>query len=183
MDRRQRKTREAIYQAFTTLLSHMSYEKITVGDIIALADIGRTTFYSHFETKDDLLDQLCADIFGHVFGMPGTDEKTHDFSDSADISSRITHIFYHLRDSGPVIKSLLAGESGELFLRYIKKYLRDIFEDYRDIRTFGIPRDYIIDHMTSDFAETLRWWMKNDGYTPEQISRFYLTTTPFLETE
>ncbi|MBQ1466449.1 MAG: TetR/AcrR family transcriptional regulator [Eubacteriaceae bacterium] len=180
MDRRQRKTREAIYQAFTALLSTKSFEKITVGDIIAQADIGRTTFYAHFETKDDLLNQMCADIFGHVFHEHLPNESTHDFSSQSDMFSRITHIFYHLRDSGTVIRSLLTGQSGEVFIHYLKKYLREIFEEYSDIKTFGIPKDYILEHMTSDFAETVKWWMKHDEYSPEEIARFYLTTTPFL---
>ena len=67
MDRRQRKTREAIFRAFTGLLKEESYAKITVQQIIDRADIGRTTFYTHFETKDALLESFCADIFDHVF--------------------------------------------------------------------------------------------------------------------
>ena len=55
MDRRQRKSRQAIFRAFTELLKKENYSKITVQQIIDLADVGRTTFYTHFETKDALL--------------------------------------------------------------------------------------------------------------------------------
>jgi AcrR family transcriptional regulator len=59
MDRRQRKSRESIFSAFTDLLSEKDFTQITVGEIIERADVGRATFYAHFETKDYLLIELC----------------------------------------------------------------------------------------------------------------------------
>ena len=67
MDRRQRKSRKAIFDAFTTLLRTKRYEQITVQDIIDAADISRSTFYAHFESKDRLLKAMCSDIFDHIF--------------------------------------------------------------------------------------------------------------------
>ena len=67
MDRRQRKTREAIFKAFTELLSQKNFDQITVGEIIESADIGRATFYSNFETKDYLLKEFCKELFCHIF--------------------------------------------------------------------------------------------------------------------
>ena len=40
-----------------------------------------------------------------------------------------------------------------------------------------IPREYLLNHMVCDFAETVRWWMRNDSYSPEEVSRFFLATT------
>jgi AcrR family transcriptional regulator len=48
-------TREAIQQAFVALLFHRRYGAIRVGEIIALAGIGRSTFYIHFRSKDEVL--------------------------------------------------------------------------------------------------------------------------------
>ena len=73
MDRRQRRTREAIFSAFTQLLAQKDFAQITVGQIIEKADVGRATFYAHFETKEFLLTALCEELFAHV--LPESAEK------------------------------------------------------------------------------------------------------------
>ena len=53
-DRRVQRTRQLIRAAFRALLKEKGYEALTVQDIIDRANIGRATFYAHFENKDEL---------------------------------------------------------------------------------------------------------------------------------
>ena len=82
MNRQQIKTRKAIFMAFAELLSKKNYNKITVQEIIDLADIGRSTFYSHFETKDDLLKEICRELFEHIFSNDLSRECSKIFENS-----------------------------------------------------------------------------------------------------
>lgn len=177
MDRRQLKTRAAIFKAFSKLLAHKKYGKITVQEIINEADIGRSTFYSHFETKDELLKQLCCDIFAHVFSEELTGEATHDFSQERnDLKSRLTHILYHLVDENQNIGRILLGESKELFMQYFKDYLVELFLKYQEQIAVAIPRDFLINYLVGSFAETVIWWINNKmQYSPEITVEYYLS--------
>jgi len=180
MDRRQKKTRKAVFEAFTGLLEKKSYSNISVQEIIDAANIGRSTFYAHFETKDELLRALCTEIFEHVFSDDLHKEDTHDFSSrKKDIIGEITHILYHLNDSRPYIRSILSCESGEMFMKYFKGYLAQLFSGELEKRSSDVPREYMLHHMVCDFAETVRWWMNHEQYSAEDISRFFFATTPF----
>ena len=180
MDRRQKKTRQAVFEAFAGLLEKKSYSKITVQEIIDEADIGRSTFYSHFEAKDELLKALCTEIFDHVFSESLSKENTHDFSnENRDIHAELTHILYHLQDNGKYIRRILSCESGEMFMRFFKEYLTEVFREELDKIRLDLPKDYLLNHMVCDLAETVRWWMDHEDYSPEDISRFFFTASPF----
>ena len=57
-DLRVRKTREAIRRTFEDMICEMDYEKISVKELTDRAMINRKTFYLHYETLDDLLEEL-----------------------------------------------------------------------------------------------------------------------------
>src|SRR5690349_10072505 len=54
-DRRIQRTRQLLLDALSTLILEKGYEAITVQDLIDRANLGRSTFYSHFQDKEDLL--------------------------------------------------------------------------------------------------------------------------------
>ena len=61
-DRRTLKTRKAIYDAMTGLLTEKELHKVTVQEITDIADINRATFYKHYLDIYDLYDKMEQDI-------------------------------------------------------------------------------------------------------------------------
>lgn len=181
MDRRQKRTRNAIFSAFSDLLSQKSFSKITVQDIIDAADVGRTTFYAHFETKDDLVREMCAEIFDHVIfdGIKAENCHYDAFSNGAP-QDIIPHILFHVRDNKKNIIGILSCESGELFLRYFKQYLSEVFSNWivegTETQEKQVPRDFLIDHVSSSFVNMVQWWIKNNmEQSPEVMTAYFLT--------
>ncbi len=54
IDRRVMKTRRALQHAFMGLILEKGYDAVSIQDICDAADVGRSTFYSHYTGKDDL---------------------------------------------------------------------------------------------------------------------------------
>ncbi|MHB1295435.1 MAG: TetR/AcrR family transcriptional regulator [Anaerolineae bacterium] len=187
MDRRQQKTREAIFNAFNRLLSQENYSRITVQEIIDEANVGRSTFYAHFETKDELLKTMCTDIFEHVVSEHHSSEATHDFSGKDDAAdSIVAHILYHLRDNRKNIIGILTCESGDLFLRYFKQYLSQALSHQfgQDIeRCKALPADFLLNHISSSLVEMVNWWIHNDmKQSPEELESYFVAVVkPVIE--
>ena len=180
MDRRQKKTRAAVFRAFSELLSKKNYSAITVQEIIDAADIGRTTFYAHFETKDDLLKALCAELFDHIIRSAADSTHTHGlYSDGSAPESVFCHLLQHLAENGNNILGLLSCESNELFLRYFKDSLNELVRsqlpDRESRGQAQLPEGYLVNHISSSFVETVLWWVKNGlKQSPEEMSACFL---------
>ena len=179
MDRRQRKTREAIFAAFTALLERKDYAHITVAEIIDLADVGRATFYSHFETKDYLLKELCQELFCHITDYVSTERQQHRHIFHCDSQGSVfLHLFEHLLRNDNRILDLLSSRNNNLFLQYFKGYLREfavsqlsLFEDRKSPK---LPESLWIDHICATFVETTRWWIDHGmKETPEIITEYF----------
>ena len=54
-DRRTERTRQALNSAFVGMLLDEGYESVTVERIAERANVGRSTFYMHFKSKEDIL--------------------------------------------------------------------------------------------------------------------------------
>ena len=179
MDRRQRKTREAIFKAFTELLSKKDFNQITVGEIIGNADVGRATFYSHFETKDFLLKEFCEELFCHIFDAENNSGHDHKHIFECDCSESVfLHLLQHLQKNDNNILILLSSQNNELFLRYFRSNIEILVEEHLALfeskRDENIPLPFWKNHIVSTFVETIRWWIKNDmKETPEAITEYF----------
>ncbi len=178
MDRRQRKTREAIFNAFIQLLSKKDFEHITVGEIIKYADIGRATFYSHFETKDFLLKELCEELFCHIFDVLNKNNEHKHIFDCDAPDSVFLHLFQHLQKNDNNILDLLSSDNNDLFLRYFKDNLIQLVESQLPLfaakKSDKLPDSYWINHIASTFVEAVRWWIDNEKKeSPETMTDYF----------
>jgi AcrR family transcriptional regulator len=175
MDRRQKKTREAIYSAFAKLLSKESYSSITVKEIIDGADIGRSTFYAHFETKDDLLAGISDDLFNHVFITQGKGES-HAHSESATLKEQLAHFAFHVKNN-PLYNELLTSSSSSLFYDHLKKRLIAFSGHELHFKDQATSEAFLVEFVVSGFLNILSYWL-HDGMkeSPEELEAYFEAT-------
>lgn len=179
MDRRQRKTRDAIFGAFTRLLEKQAYNQITVQEIIDEADIGRATFYAHFETKDYLLKDLCEELFGHIIDTAmGLPHGHYHCSFGTETDSVFLHLLRHLRENDRNILALLSSRNNEIFLQYfktnLKKLIKTQFADAGKLKLADLPEDFVVNHISVSFVEMVSWWLSHGmKESPEELEAYF----------
>ena len=157
----------------------MGNVKITIQEIIDAANIGRTTFYAHFETKDDLLKALCEELFGHIISSAMDCTHTHGLYSNNNVPESVfCHLLQHLQENENNIPELLSCENSDLFLRYFKDNLKELlqnqFVNQNRRNNKDIPQDFLVNHITGSFVQMVLWWIKNQmKEPPEKLDKYF----------
>ena len=172
MDARKTKSRAAIVAAFSELLREEDYGKITVGDIIARANVGRATFYGLFKSKDDLLAELVSDICTHALDDNGT-----PFDDPL---VQIEHILNNLWERRQGVRALVAGAGSRVFADSLRKTIMSRATETVPLTPTGpaatMDRSFLLHHISSSFVGTVQWWAwHNFEANKEEVAKDYLS--------
>ena len=179
MDKRKEKSISAIYNAFSKLIRMKDYDDITIQNLLDEASISRSTFYSHYKTKDELLLSISNHLFEHVFSKTLQEEKTHDFSKDLILDYRhlIEHIFYHVRDERELFEGILLNKVNPLFLKEFRNQLSKFVTSYLanyPINSF-IPLELRKSLAIEEFIVVFQYWVNNNfKENPEEIADFYI---------
>lgn len=168
-DRRSLRTRATLFQALSGLMMEKRYEDITVQDIIDRANVGRSTFYDHFEDKEALAEAMFIyhmDLL--VEAMTPEDFKAENFLPGPEL-------FDHLRDQAQMFKAMTSGRGMEFFMRQGQQYWSDRMAGRLQAmlppgRTPKVPIPVLAHYISGVFVNMIKWWMDNKMvYSSEQM--------------
>lgn len=171
-DRRTRKTRQLLRDTLLTLLKEKRYEDVSVQDIIARADVARSTFYVHYVDKDDLLTGSHG-IFAENLGEQ---MLAHAGESGSAFSSRTW--FYHIQAQGDILKVIAKDSAMELAMKTLHGIIHDSVQKgmqaHAPIKNASVPLPLIVDYLTDTLMTLIKWWFK-DGMrsTPEQMDEMF----------
>ncbi|MFD4543812.1 TetR/AcrR family transcriptional regulator [Streptomyces bauhiniae] len=156
-DRRVRRTRAALMAALKELILEKRYESITVANLLDRADVGRSTFYTHFTSKDDLL-------------ASGIEDIGADLQAAVDASGRfaVEPVFRHAGEHRDLYLALSRGSAGHLFLDRLQDHLAEWFTDHQegDAARVALRAHYAAGAVVG----ALKWWLDNPQFTAEEVA-------------
>lgn len=121
LDRRIQRTRQLLLDSLIALILEKGYEETTVQDIIDRANVGRSTFYAHFENKEQLL------FSGHDAFTQSLSPKGHSLR-SASSFEIFKELFQHAANNYALAKAMLGKGGGDLMLGRVQSVLENHFK-------------------------------------------------------
>jgi AcrR family transcriptional regulator len=156
-DLRIRRTRERLGAALIALIQEKAMDEVTVREVLDRAKVGRSTFYVHYQNKDDLFLSQLEEGLQMWSNIPSTrQEKSRRVAPVAEF-------FAHVASAGKLYRSLVA--SGRIqaffdlaqgyFARGIARRLKEIGLLIPDQREF----DARAHALAGSLLSLLRWWL------------------------
>jgi AcrR family transcriptional regulator len=170
-DRRVEKTRGLLHGALASLIHEKSYDAIVVKQILARANVGRSTFYSHFRDKEDLLESGIRDLL--------RESATTSSMRSTGPADRVLRfslpIFEHIERHRDASDSPVHARGQAVVHEHLQRVLVELIAD--DLRREGrcrqesghdVPCDLLAQHVASTFLLVLSWWAESGEPLPSR---------------
>lgn len=173
IDRRVTRTRNALYDALVRLMLRKDYDAIGIKDILEEADVGRSTFYAHFTSKDELLarslerlGKLLVDGQRQALAAPAGSSEPFGFS-----LAMFEHVAGYKR-----LYDTIAGTRAAAIVREAQRdVLITFLDDWPGLRHDEvIPRELAIAHIASTFMTVMTWWLERRfSLEPREIDAIF----------
>ena len=180
LDLRIIKTRQNLFRTLISLMKDKSFEEIKVSDICSNSLINRSTFYSHFEDKYDLLSSLIEEL---KQSLQKELEKNKNISSSKDYYMEIIKLLLnHMEEKKDIYNAIMINNKNSIAMDMIYNTLNEniisrIKEDFNN----NIPSDFIAKfYLGAIFNVGMEWIKDTKKYTKEDIITYLEQLIPSM---
>lgn len=173
LDRRVRRTRDQLGDALIELMQEKPFDSITIKDVLARADVGRSTFYAHYRDKDDLFlsdaDQFLEALATALSRSKSTSERVVP----------VREFFAHVAEGQRLYQALVASGKIHDFLELAQgHFARGIEQRLAELpRSRGIApaaRPALAHALTGSLLSLLTWWLDHGmRASPEEMDETF----------
>lgn len=161
-DRQIQRTRLQVITALLELLEHTTYDQLTIQQVCEQANIGRSTFYAHFQGKDDLLR------FGFNHALDLLVSDLHIDPVTRCIEWNALPFLRHTREHSSLYRTLLLGTGYAALTQQGVKDLADKIAEKMD-GLCSIPVKIAAYTTASAALSLVKFWL--DRRMPEDVEQ------------
>ncbi len=163
MDKRVQRTKKAIQNAFMSLLTEKSFDKITMKEVAAAASIDRKTLYNYYKNLDDLLEELENNLIDKFEGAIAQMK----FSTLEDVKDAFALLNEHLKENVSsytfLMKILKESFLASKTVAYLKGKVRMVLTETRVV---GAQIELAVEFITYGMFAAYRLWFISDRTRP-----------------
>jgi len=176
-DRRVQRTRELLQKALIELVGERGYDAITIQAIVERANVGRTTFYLHYGSKDELFVS-CHEAIVNQFHFGLLYPLSREALLSAEAPPGMTSAIRHLQEARALLYPIFQGKDSPLILRRIRdRSARQIEATLRAAfaeADITIPFDVLASYLAGAQIAWVQWCLeKRPAQTPENLAQTF----------
>lgn len=171
-DRRVQRTRELLRRALLELIDEKGYDAVTIQDITERANVGRTTFYLHYQGKDDLMvDHHVNANYQFSIGILSREDILGETPEAP-----LLDFLNLLAKDRLMYFSITKAKDSHLIMRTIRQQLaqnlsaslKGAFPDSEP----RIPLAALVQYLVNAQIAFIDWWMNEqfNVYSPQEIA-------------
>jgi AcrR family transcriptional regulator len=162
-DKRVQRTRELLQKTLIELITERGYDTITVQDIVERANIGRTTFYLHYNNKDELF-LSCHEAVVRKFHLGPLNPFSREELLAPEAPAELTSAYQHLENARTLLYSIFQGRDSLLILRRLRDWnAQEIEANLRSAfvqEESSIPLDVLANYLAGAQIALIQWWLE-----------------------
>ena len=171
-DRRIDRTVSSLRTALIALIQEKHYDSITVQDIIDRANVGRSTFYTHFRDKEDVL----VGDWKRFLEMLVTRVDLEKASSGRVVP--MCELMHHLKEYHALYRALArSGKSERLFTvgtAYLSERIEAKLAAGAREKHLSVPPGVCAHYLAIQVFAMLKWWLDNNmPHTPEEMDTMF----------
>lgn len=151
-DRRVLKTKAALRDAMLSLMAPKGWDELTIQEICNAANVGRSTFYVHYQSKDDLLAESLNDLRDQLaLQATASDVPGLQF---------LSGLLAHMAEQREVFKAAIGRRSGHGVVRRFKEMVFQLVEiELKRRRHPAAKSPWVARFVAGGIVDAMAWWV------------------------
>ncbi|MFD2043126.1 TetR/AcrR family transcriptional regulator [Ornithinibacillus salinisoli] len=186
IDRRINKSKHALKDALLSLMEKSDFKKITITEIVQHADLNRGTFYKHYYTKEDLLEELIDDVMLDLMNSYRAPYLDSDKIFIHELTSSKIKIFEHVYSHSKFYSAIVSSNAIPGIQHKICNVLKQLSRDDLELlpSSSKVDIEFIISYYAYALFGLIMEWINSEfKYTPTYMAEQLIDILTYFPNE